>query len=359
MASLTAGSSRSAKIRPAAASAGGGARALLATLAVALALLAGGCASVDEADPADIADARLPDVSAAELARELGLAGTTTDMQVALEAADGSRIVLFPGTRVASVAGTKLELSEPSRDAGGDVWITADDADAVRATWATALVNGGGLPGRSAVAGRVPLPAGPAPRPTAGTLPRPSARDFVAADAVQPSAAERASWSVPLRRTWRFIIVHHSASATGSAGAIDRWHRDKGWDGLGYDFVIGNGTGSKDGAVEVGYRWRRQIDGAHTKTAGNVMNEQGIGICLVGDFTRTRPTAAQMRALTRLCVFLSTYCGIPPANLRLHGDVKSTDCPGRYFPRDFEIPRTAGDSARPVRGWAASAPGTR
>ena len=75
---------------------------------------------------------------------------------------------------------------------------------------------------------------------------------------------------------------------------------------------------------------------------------------LVGDFTRTRPTAAQMRSLDRLCTFLAQYCGIPPDRLRLHGELKSTECPGKLFPRDFAIrlpgasTRTAAAGAHPV-----------
>src|SRR5205809_827024 len=76
--------------------------------------------------------------------------------------------------------------------------------------------------------------------------------------------------------------LRDAGSASGSAAEFDKYHRSKGWDGLGYHFVIGNGTGSGDGQVEVGYRWKRQMVGAH---AGNAeYNQRGIGICLVGDF---------------------------------------------------------------------------
>jgi len=66
-------------------------------------------------------------------------------------------------------------------------------------------------------------------------------------------------------RRWKYIVIHHSASYKGSASSIDRYHREeKGWEnGLGYDFVIGNGRGSRDGQIEVGGRWNKQIKGAH------------------------------------------------------------------------------------------------
>jgi N-acetyl-anhydromuramyl-L-alanine amidase AmpD len=154
-------------------------------------------------------------------------------------------------------------------------------------------------------------------------------------------------------KQWHYIVIHHSATDTGSAAMFDAWHRKKGWDGLAYDFVIGNGTGSADGAVEVGYRWREQKRGAH---AGNdLMNIEGIGICLVGDFTKTRPSAAQMHSLSRLCNFLSVYCGIPRESFRLHGDVRNTTCPGPLFPRDFLAPQ---HSQRVTAGAAHGGSGT-
>ena len=42
-------------------------------------------------------------------------------------------------------------------------------------------------------------------------------------------------------RPWKWIVVHHSASPAGSASKFDIEHRAKGWDELGYDFVIAQG----------------------------------------------------------------------------------------------------------------------
>ncbi|MBI3828699.1 MAG: N-acetylmuramoyl-L-alanine amidase [Planctomycetes bacterium] len=140
-----------------------------------------------------------------------------------------------------------------------------------------------------------------------------------------------AGWDVKLARDWKYIVIHHSASAIGSASIFDRAHKARGWDGLGYDFVIGNGEGSGDGQVEVGYRWVQQARGAH---AGNMdYNEHGIGICLVGNFEDTRPTAKQLESLHALVKFLMAKTGIPAANIIGHGDVpgKDTRCPGKLF----------------------------
>lgn len=159
----------------------------------------------------------------------------------------------------------------------------------------------------------------PAPRP-----PRPSAEQF------DPS------WYPPGRRIsprWKTIVLHHSATRKGGAKAFDKFHRNKGWDELGYHFVIGNGTDTPDGHVEVGSRWRKQKHGAHCKTKNNYYNDHGIGICLVGDFTRTPPTARQLASLKRLTRFLTSQCRIAPSRVTTHrGVTHKTACPGRYFP---------------------------
>ena len=132
---------------------------------------------------------------------------------------------------------------------------------------------------------------------------------------------------------WTTIVIHHSATDTGCAATFDRSHRAQGWDELGYHFVIGNGTSSGDGVIEVGSRWRRQKHGAHCKTDGNYFNDHGIGICLVGNFEDEYPTPAQMQSLVYLVSHLCRTCDIPPSRVTGHRQVTSkTACPGRHFP---------------------------
>src|SRR5436309_13497471 len=108
--------------------------------------------------------------------------------------------------------------------------------------------------------------------------------------------------------SWQYIVIHHSATPAGNAASFDRMHKAKGWDELGYHFVIGNGTGSADGQIEVGPRWPKQKWGAHAKTADQRFNNYGIGICLVGNFDIERPTKAQMESVERLVGYLmKTY----------------------------------------------------
>lgn len=136
-------------------------------------------------------------------------------------------------------------------------------------------------------------------------------------------------------RQWRYIVIHHSATRGGNAQQFDTSHRQvRGFDELGYHFVIDNGNGGPDGRVEVGSRWPKQKHGAHTGgTPDNEYNETGIGICLVGDFTTGMPTAAQLASLNRLTAYLAETYDIPPANVITHQDAPGGDtaCPGGQF----------------------------
>ena len=145
---------------------------------------------------------------------------------------------------------------------------------------------------------------------------------------------------VPLYHSnkWRYIIVHHSATDTGDALSLFRLHLRRGfWHGLGYHFVVGNGTrGKGDGQIEISPRWVHQEDGAHCKAGG--MNHNGIGICLVGNFSKERVSEKQLDSLVYLVNILREYYNIPAKNIMGHGQVNgaATECPGKYFPwREF------------------------
>ncbi len=198
-----------------------------------------------------------------------------------------------------------------------------------------ALLGAAGCAEQSLLVQSVPPPTLNAPTISAGTPapatatpvpanPRPTYRPPVATVAGIPKA-----W-IPgtAARPWKWIIIHHSASPSGGAVAFDKMHKAKGWDELGYHFVIGNGTDTADGQIEVGPRWPKQKWGAHAKTPDNKFNDFGIGICLVGNFDIDRPTAAQMRSLAKLVAYLMKTYRIPSDHVLGHGDTKPTDCPG-------------------------------
>jgi len=147
-----------------------------------------------------------------------------------------------------------------------------------------------------------------------------------------PIEAEAADPQIqaPRNPAFRSIVIHHSATHGGSAAAFERNHRPR-LGGLAYHFVIGNGSGAADGAVETGYRWRDQIPGPHTKNQD--VNLESIAVCLVGDLEKEPPTKKQMAALLTLLEKLCREGRIPAERIRSHREVDSeTLCPGRGLP---------------------------
>lgn len=134
-------------------------------------------------------------------------------------------------------------------------------------------------------------------------------------------------------KKWKYIIIHHSATDEGSALYFDKSHNSRGWDGIGYHFVIDNGTKAKeDGQIEVSPRWLKQHDGAHCQASG--MNNKSIGICLVGNFNEDLVSVKQMEALVYLVNRIRKYYRIPLNNVIGHSWVPGarTECPGKRFP---------------------------
>lgn len=133
------------------------------------------------------------------------------------------------------------------------------------------------------------------------------------------------TFSKPLynRKATNRIVVHHSVSdPMTSAETIHQWHLDKGWSGIGYHYVI-----RSDGSIQTG----RGIDyqGAHTYN----YNDDGIGICLSGNFMYSPPTELQLQSLVELVRYIK---GVYKKELLLqrHKDLNPTACPGDMFPMD-------------------------
>jgi hypothetical protein len=163
-----------------------------------------------------------------------------------------------------------------------------------------------------------------------------------------------AAWSPRApQRPWKWIVIHHSATPDGGAARFDKEHRNNGWDELGYHFVIGNGTDTRDGLVEVGARWTKQKHGAHAKTPDNRFNDYGIGVCLVGNFEAGRPSQKQMQSLATVVAYLMQRYDIPPERVIGHDDTgRSTACPGHNLEMQLaQIRRAASDAV--ARGVVA------
>ena len=80
-------------------------------------------------------------------------------------------------------------------------------------------------------------------------------------------------------------VIHHTASGDVSAATIDEWHKARGWDGIGYHFII-----RASGKVEKGRSITKK--GAHAKGRNH-----WVGIALTGYDTFTM---AQIDALKKL-----------------------------------------------------------
>ena len=126
-----------------------------------------------------------------------------------------------------------------------------------------------------------------------------------------------------------FIIVHCAdtyADMDTRAADIDRWHKDRGWDGIGYHYVI-----CRDGKIEEG----RPIEkpGAHAYNPGQGPgNGNSIGVCLIGG--KARPgenavnfTGEQWESLRVLCAKMEQQ--FPGAEIIGHCDVPNSGktCP--------------------------------
>lgn len=134
-------------------------------------------------------------------------------------------------------------------------------------------------------------------------------------------------------KRWTWIVGHHSATKYGNAEIYDRNHLRRGMrNGLAYHFVIGNGIDSGDGEIEIGPRWRKQLEGGHVRKRS--VNLHGIGICLVGNFEETHPTRRQLAAFRNLVDYLGGDVLKNNYTFAVHREIdrNHTVCPGRNFP---------------------------
>lgn len=119
------------------------------------------------------------------------------------------------------------------------------------------------------------------------------------------------------------IIVHCTATAEGKAFRavdIDRWHRERGWDCIGYHYVV-----DLDGKVELG-RPEAKV-GAHCK--GHNANSIGVvyvgGLAKDGKTPKDTRTNAQIASLRSLLIALKRK--YPNASIHGHRDFAAKACP--------------------------------
>lgn len=115
------------------------------------------------------------------------------------------------------------------------------------------------------------------------------------------------------------VILHHAESSVCSAEDIHRWHKQKGWSGAGYHFLV-----RKDGSI---YRMRPEDKvGAHAYGS----NYNSIGICAEGKYMEEEMPVAQKNSIIELVRYLEDKYGID--TIQGHREVCATSCPGDNYP---------------------------
>lgn len=136
---------------------------------------------------------------------------------------------------------------------------------------------------------------------------------------------------------WQGVCIHHSAtrdSKTSSWEAIRYYHRQNGWDDIGYHFGIEDVSGS------LRIRFGRPLHRAGAHAIG--LNRTHIGICIVGDFDRDLPAIATIEFLALFIVDMARAYGweINDNTIRYHRDVSDKTCPGELWPPKDMLIRT-------------------
>jgi len=124
-----------------------------------------------------------------------------------------------------------------------------------------------------------------------------------------------------VRRKIKYIILHCTDSLWGEVDEVRHWHKQRGFDDIGYHYLICNRypyywnlKENKpdplfDGVVQKGRS--EDIPGAHTKGK----NSLSIGVALVGT---TKFTASQFESLKFLLKSLMEKYNLSVANIRGH-----------------------------------------
>lgn len=126
------------------------------------------------------------------------------------------------------------------------------------------------------------------------------------------------------------IIIHCTATPEGryvTVADVDRYHKSRGWSGIGYHYLIG-----LNGEIWQG-RDESQI-GAHTMG----QNTNSIGVCYVGGVDKSMNpkdtrTPAQIDALKKLIADLKKK--YPQATVHGHNEFATKACPCFDVKKEF------------------------
>lgn len=221
----------------------------------------------------------------------------------------------------------------------------ANEGSAVR--FAFAFILGAiplGVLGACAEPSRVDRPAAPVAREVPYPRVRPYERRWWPEGGRAPDATTRtiprSDWAHGVPRDGlaspmgspELITIHHEggptdfdstsrAAAARRIESIRRFHVvDRGWADIGYHYLI-------DPAGRIWEGRPLTLAGAHVRDR----NPGNIGICVLGNFERQRPTPAQLTAVLLLVTSLQREHSIADERVFLHADLGDTACPGRHL----------------------------
>ncbi len=130
----------------------------------------------------------------------------------------------------------------------------------------------------------------------------------------------------------KYIVLHHIKASRATIQDVDTWHKQNGWNGVGYNYYV-----RKDGTV---YEGRGLNKGAHWSG----YNDVSIGIACEGNY-ETEYGMPQVQFESLLGVIKHVKSLLPnPVKVVGHKDLNQTECPGK----NFSMENTLKYSADPV-----------
>ncbi|XP_050781865.1 N-acetylmuramoyl-L-alanine amidase isoform X1 [Gopherus flavomarginatus] len=171
-------------------------------------------------------------------------------------------------------------------------------------------------------------------------------QEFTEAYLECPAVIPRCMWGArpykgtptQLKLPLSFVYIHHTSSPSqpcrtfpecaADMRAMQRFHQDdRGWDDIGYSFVVGS-----DGYMYQGRGWHWV--GAHTRG----YNSKGYGVSFIGDYMDTLPEAFALTLVRDNFLPCAVKGAKIRANYTVHGhrQMVHTACPGNLLYREIQ-----------------------
>ena len=195
------------------------------------------------------------------------------------------------------------------------------------------------------------VPGGPATKPAAvrppapdlgsEMFPNPAGKPIAAPSDAPVIMLPRTAWTkskpdlthIELMGQVERITVHHTGMKSYKSTAynitvedivgIRDFHttdKDRKWADIAYHFVV-------DPAGRVWQGRPLVYQGSHAL----LQNAHNMGIVLMGNFEVQTPTAVQLNSLAAFVGFVRGIYKIPVAKVFTHGELRQTECPGKYL----------------------------